>query len=67
MLYSAPLLVAAVREFTIKEPTVKIHILEKHVVEVLDRQKHAYPGKGLGFWSEQAFESVHYDWEYLDR
>ena len=48
LLYSAPLLVAAAREFTIKEPTVKIHILEKHV-EVLDRQKHAFPGKGLGF------------------
>ena len=60
LLYSAPLLVTAAREFTIKEPTVKAHILEKHV-EFLDRQKYAYPCKGLGFWSEQGFESVHYD------
>ena len=53
------------RKTAIKEPTLKVHILEAHVVQFLDRQKQAYPGKGLGYWSEQASESVHYDWDNL--
>ena len=53
------------RKTAIKEPTVKAHILEVHVVQFLDRQKQEYPGKGLGYWSEQASESVQYDWDNL--
>ena len=44
---------------------LKAHILEAHVVEFLNRQTGALKGKGLGFWSEQASESVHYDWNKL--
>ena len=34
-----------------------------HVEQFLERQKHQYPGKGLGFWGEQAAESIHSKWE----
>ena len=44
---------------------LKTHILEAHVVEFLNRQTGVFKGKGLGFWSEQASESVHYDWYKL--
>ena len=45
---------------------VKVHILEAHVVDFLERQAGlGYAGKGLGWWSEQASESVHSDWKKL--
>ena len=44
--------------------TVKVHILEVHVCDFFERKKGTeFEGKGLGFWSEQASESVHADVE----
>ena len=37
--------------------TPKVHGVLFHVPEFLDKN----PGHGLGLWSEQASESVHYD------
>ena len=48
-----------------KDPPLKVHILEAHVVQFLERQKDEFPGKGLGWFSEQASESVHHDWDEL--
>ena len=45
--------------------TPKVHCLEAHVAQFLDRQSETFPGFGLGFWSEQASESVHYDFKHL--
>ena len=45
---------------------VKVHILEAHTVDFLERQEaFGNGGKGLGWWSEQASESVHSDWKKL--
>ena len=41
-----------------RDPTLKVHILEVHIVQFLKRKYIAYPGKGLGFFAEQASESV---------
>ena len=41
----------------------KAHALFVHVSEFLDLMEEEYPNKGLGFWSEQASESVHYDFK----
>ena len=41
----------------------KVHALVTHVPEFLDSMQKHYPGKGLGFWSEQASETVHYDFK----
>ena len=38
--------------------TPKIHILVRHVSEFLERQGGE---RGLGHWSEEAFEAMHYD------
>ena len=44
--------------------SIKVHILEAHVCDFFERQKGTdYEGKGLGFWSEQASESVHSDFK----
>ena len=44
--------------------TVKVHILEVHVCDFFERKKGTeFERKGLGFWSEQASESVHADVE----
>ena len=40
-------------------------LLDAHVIQFLNRKHKEYPGKGLGFFSEQASESVHYDWDNL--
>ena len=48
-----------------RDPTLKVHILEAHVVQFLKRKHIEYPGKGLGFFAEQASESVHCDWDNL--
>ena len=49
-----------------RDPTVKVHILEAHIIPFLERQKDfGFEGKGLGYWAEQASESVHYDWKHL--
>lgn len=41
----------------------KAHALFVHVSEFLDLMTEEYPKKGLGFWSEQASESVHYNFK----
>ena len=42
--------------------TPKVHIVESHIVQFMDRKKEqGYTTHGLGFWSEQAFESCHHD------
>ena len=41
----------------------KAHALFVHVPEFLDLMKADFPNRGLGFWSEQASESVHYDFK----
>lgn len=41
----------------------KAHALFVHVSEFLDLMHKDYPKRGLGFWSEQASESVHYDFK----
>ena len=41
----------------------KVHALVIHVPEFLDSMQESYPDKGLGFWSEQASETVHYDFK----
>ena len=44
-------------------PTLKVHLLD-HVEDFLDRkEKLGYPKTGLGFYSEQAFESAHKKWK----
>ena len=43
--------------------TLKCHVLFVHVVHFLERNAEKYPGKGLGFWGEQAAESIHSKWE----
>ena len=43
--------------------TLKTHALFVHVVQFLELMKDRFPGKGLGFWMEQAGESVHGKWE----
>ena len=43
--------------------TLKCHVLFVHVVQFLERNAEKYPGKGLGFWGEQAAESIHSKWE----
>ena len=43
--------------------TLKSHILFVHVGQFLDRMKHRFPDKGLGFWMEQAGECIHHIWE----
>ena len=46
--------------------TPKLHILEVHVVDFLERQKSlGNGGKGLGWYAEQASEHVHKDWKKL--
>ena len=62
----------AIHQFSIdfrkldRDPTVKVHILEAHIIPFLERQKaFGFEGKGLGYWAEQASESVHYDWKHL--
>ena len=45
--------------------TPKVHCLEAHVGQFLDMQKEKYNGFGLGYWSEQASESVHFDFKHL--
>ena len=45
---------------------LKMHILKAYDVTFLDRQEGCgYGGKGLGWWSEQASESVQSDWKKL--
>lgn len=41
--------------------TVKMHCLEVHVEQFLDMKGDGV--KGLGFWSEQSYEAVHYHWK----
>ena len=59
----------SIREFALlwlkcdRSITLKCHVLFVHVVQFLNFAKDAYPGKGLGFWAEQASESVHKKWE----
>ena len=48
-----------------KEIPLKVHILEIHVPQFLNRKQADYPGKGLGFFNEQSSESVHHDWDAL--
>ena len=47
--------------------TVKAHILFVHVAQFLDFQNESSDGspRGLGYWSEQASESVHHDFNKL--
>ena len=45
--------------------TLKCHVLIVHVSEFLDLQKNNYPGMGLGFWAEQAMESMHSEWNHF--
>ena len=42
--------------------TLKCHVLFVHVVQFLEKNAQNFPGKGLGFWSEQAAESIHSKW-----
>ena len=43
--------------------SLKIHLLD-HVSEFLERKfANGFPKVGLGFWSEQAFESCHHKWK----
>ena len=62
---------AAIHQFSIafrqleKDPPLKVHILEGHVMQLLELQKAKFPGKGLGFFHEQASESVYHDWHEL--
>ena len=42
--------------------TLKCHVLFVHVVQFLERKAENFPGKGLGFWGEQAAESIHSKW-----
>ena len=57
---------ALFRELGTTRIPLKMHILESHVVTFLERQEgFGYGGKGLGWWSEQASESVHSDWKKL--
>ena len=48
-----------------KKSLLKVHILEIHVPQFLNRKQADYPGKGLGFFNEQSSESVHHDWDAL--
>ena len=41
----------------------KLHALTKHTCEYLSLMSSPNPNKGLGFCSEQASESVHYDFK----
>lgn len=41
----------------------KVYGLIVHNPEFLDSMQTKYPGKGLGFWSDQASESVHYSFK----
>ena len=44
-------------------PTLKVHLID-HVKDFLDRKvKQGYPRTGLGFFSEQTFESAHKKWK----
>ena len=43
--------------------TPKVHIIMEHVGQYLDMKGEHGEYKGLGFWSEQAFESVHADFK----
>ena len=46
--------------------TVKVHIVEVHLVQFFERQKAlGNGGKGLGFWSEQGVETSHSDFAHL--
>ena len=46
-----------------KKVSPKVHAVVIHVPAFLESMADKYPGKGLGFWSEQASESVHYDFK----
>ena len=41
----------------------KVHALVNHVTDFFEVFANTYPGCGLGFWSEQASESVHYSFQ----
>ena len=41
----------------------KVHALIKHTWKFLSLMSSSNPNKGLGFWTEQASESVHYDFK----
>ena len=44
----------------------KVHIVEKHIVQFLDRKKaEGFDDHGLAYWGEQQFEAVHHDFKNL--
>ena len=41
--------------------TPKVHIVFQHIEEFLSMKSTSQERKGLGYWSEQAFEAMHHD------
>ena len=41
--------------------TPKVHIVFQHITEFLAMRSTLEEKKGLGYWSEQAFEAMHHD------